>query len=149
MEMTQMMITWLILVVVFLVIEICTVGLTCIWFSGGSLAGLILSMFDAHIILQVIAAVVVTIILLVFTRPFVKKYVSKNQEKTNYEQLLGQIVCIEEVVDNVKQTGKAVVNGQEWTVRSEDGTILLPKTLGKVVEISGVKLILKAYKEEM
>jgi len=43
----------------------------------------------------------------------------------------------------------AVVNGTEWTVRSEqDNVILEPGTLAKVVNISGVKLIVKKYEED-
>ena len=43
----------------------------------------------------------------------------------------------------------ANVNGQEWTVRAErDDLILEPEMLAKVVNISGVKLIVKEYEEE-
>ena len=43
-----------------------------------------------------------------------------------------------------------MVNGQEWTVRSkDDGEILEAGTLAKVVAISGVKLIVEKYKEEL
>ena len=51
--------------------------------------------------------------------------------------------------DNLHQTGKATVNGQEWTVRADDDAqILEPETLAKVINISGVKLIVKKYEEE-
>ena len=61
----------------------------------------------------------------------------------------GKTIRISEKVDNIHQTGMAVVNGQEWTVRSEDDKeILEPETLAKVINISGVKLIVKKYEEE-
>ena len=42
-----------------------------------------------------------------------------------------------------------MVNGQEWTVRAEDEQeVLEPETLAKVVNISGVKLIVRKYEEE-
>ncbi|GFI44297.1 hypothetical protein IMSAGC018_01978 [Lachnospiraceae bacterium] len=42
-----------------------------------------------------------------------------------------------------------MVNGQEWTVRAEEEQeILEPETLAKVVNISGVKLIVRKYEEE-
>ncbi|WP_334304419.1 NfeD family protein [Extibacter muris] len=48
----------------------------------------------------------------------------------------------------MKQTGKAVVNGQEWTVRPQDETQVIRKgELIEVVKISGVKLIVKRVKE--
>ena len=50
--------------------------------------------------------------------------------------------------DSMKQTGKAVVNGQEWTVRPQDETQVIRKgELIEVVKISGVKLIVKRVKE--
>ena len=70
-------------------------------------------------------------------------------EKTNYEGIIGKTIRITERVDNIRQTGMANVNGQEWTVRAErDDLILEPEMLAKVVNISGVKLIVKEYEEE-
>ena len=148
MEMTQTTV-WLILVIMFLVIEIATVGLTCIWFAGGSLAGMILSMLDVHIGWQIVGAIIVTAVLLIFTRPFLIKYVTSKQAKTNYEQLIGQTICIRETVDNLAQTGSALVNGQEWTVRATKEVTLQAGTLAKIIEISGVKLMVEPCKEDV
>lgn len=87
---------------------------------------------------------VVTILLLVFTRPFAMRFINTRRLKTNYEGIIGKTIRISQKVDNIGQTGMAVVNGTEWTVRSEqDDVILEPGTLAKVVNISGVKLIVK------
>ena len=59
------------------------------------------------------------------------------------------MVRITEKVDNVQETGTAVVNGLEWTTRTEqNGEILNPGDLAKVINISGVKLIVRKYEEE-
>lgn len=138
---------WLVLLIVLLVIEIITVGLTSIWAAGGALAALILNVVGVSIVGQVIAFFVVTFVLLYFTRPFAVKFINAQRVKTNYEGIIGKTIRIAEKVDNMSQTGMAVVNGQEWTVRAEqDEDILEPGTIAKVVNISGVKLIVK--KEE-
>ena len=101
------------------------------------------------VVIQVVVFFVVTFVLLFFTRPFAMKYINTRREKTNYEGIIGKTIRIAEQVDNISQTGMAVVNGQEWTVRSEnDDVILEPGTIAKVVNISGVKLIVKKYEEE-
>lgn len=142
-------IAWLILLIVLLIIEIITVGLTSIWAAGGALAALILNILDVSIVIQVVVFFVVTFVLLFFTRPFAMKYINTQREKTNYEGIIGKTIRIAERVDNISQTGMAVVNGQEWTVRSEnDDVILEPGTIAKVVNISGVKLIVKENEEE-
>ena len=77
------------------------------------------------------------------------KFINTQRVKTNYEGIIGKTIRIAETVDNINQTGMAVVNGQEWTVRAEkDEEILAPDTLAKVVNISGVKLIVRKYEEE-
>ena len=125
-------VAWLVLLVVLLVIEIITVGLTTIWGAGGALAALILNILDVPFAGQVVAF-----------------FINTRRLKTNYEGIIGKTIRISQKVDNIGQTGMAVVNGTEWTVRSEqDNVILEPGTLAKVVNISGVKLIVKKYEED-
>ena len=65
---------WLVLAIIFLIIEALTVGLTTIWFAAGAAVALLLSVFDFSVMTQVIRFFVVSICLLVFTRKiFVEK----------------------------------------------------------------------------
>lgn len=149
MEDTVTVYVWLGLLILFLVIEIATVGLTTIWMAGGALGALILDLAGLNLWWQIGAFLVVSFTMLVFTRPFVVKYINSHHEKTNYEGIIGKVVRITEKVDNLQQTGTAIVNGLEWTTRAErDDVILDPGDLAKVVNISGVKLIVKKYEEE-
>ena len=142
-------IAWLALLIILLIIEIIMVGLTSIWAAGGALAALILNILGIPLAGQVVVFFVVTFVLLYFTRPFAVKFINTQRVKTNYEGIIGKTIRIAETVDNINQTGMAVVNGQEWTVRAEkDEEILAPDTLAKVVNISGVKLIVRKYEEE-
>ena len=144
-----MTVVWLILLILLLLVEIITVGLTSIWAAGGALIALLLSLLNVSLVWQVVAFFIVTFVLLWFTRSFAVKFINSQREKTNYEGIIGKTIRIVEKVDNLHQTGMAVVNGQEWTVRAEkDDEILEPDTLVKVVTISGVKLIVKKYEEE-
>lgn len=146
---TYITIGWLALVIVLLIIEIVTVGLTSIWAAGGALVALILNILHVPLAGQIIAFLVVTILLLCVTRPFAMKFINSHREKTNYEGIIGKTIRITEKVDNISQTGAAVVNGQEWTVRAEeDAEVLEAGTIAKVVNISGVKLIVRKYEEE-
>ena len=143
------MIIWLALVIVLIVIEIFTVGLTTIWFAGGALAAIVINLLGLGMVWQIIVFLVVSGVLLFFTRPWALKYINSNRVKTNYEGVIGKVIRITEIVDNMNQTGKAVVNGQEWSVRSEQDKVILGEgTLAKVVKIEGVKLIVRVYEEE-
>lgn len=147
--MDKMVFIWLVLLIVFMAIEVATVGLTAIWMAGGSLAAMFAELAGLNIWWQIGLFIVVSFLLLIFTRPFAVKYINSNHEKTNYEGIIGKVVRITETVNNYEMTGTTVLNGIEWTVRTkEDGQILNPGDLAKVVDISGVKLIVKKCEEE-
>ena len=68
---------WLIAIIVLLVIEAVTMGLTTIWFAGGALAAFIACVAGAELWLQVVLFIVISLVLLFFTRPFAKRYINK------------------------------------------------------------------------
>lgn len=141
--------TWLVLLIILLVVEILTVGLTCIWAAGGALVAMLFSLLGVSVGLQIVAFLLVTALLLYFTRPFAVKFINAKREATNYERVIGRTVQIAERVSNLEQTGMAVVSGQEWTVRAEqENEIFEVGELAQVTNISGVKLIVKRYKED-
>lgn len=141
---------WLGLLAVLLIIEILTMGLTTIWFAGGALAAALASMAGFSLIPQIILFLAVSIVLLIFTRPLAVRYLNGHRSKTNYEGLIGKTIKITETVDNFNQTGKAMVNDQEWTVRAkEDGELFVPGEKATVADIAGVKLIVKKYHQEL
>ena len=123
-------------------------GLTSIWFAGGALAALVLELLGVDLIWQIGAFILVSFVLVYFTRPFAVKYVNAHHEKTNYEQAVGKIVRITQRVDDLAQTGKGILDGMEWTVRTDSKEVLEKDTLARVIRISGVKLIVEPYKED-
>ncbi len=140
---------WIGLFIILLIIEVFTVGLTTIWFAIGALAAAGVNTLGANLIIQVIVFLAVSIVLMIFTRPWAAKHLNKNRLKTNYESKIGEVIKITERVDNLRQTGRSIVDGQEWTVRSQDNNVILEKDeLAKVISVSGVKLIVEKYKGE-
>lgn len=142
--MENLFIFWIGLLIVFLVVEIVTVGLTSIWFAGGALAAVITYAVGGPLWLQIVLFFAVSFLLLYFTRPWALKFVKPKNVKTNYEELEGKTVRVVEEVDNIKGSGKAVYNGMDWSARSEQDEItFVPEELAEVVRVSGVKLILR------
>lgn len=134
---------WLGFMILFLVIEAVTVGLATIWFAAGALAAIIASALGIGFLGQMMLFLAVSFLLLFFTRPIAVKYISPHKVRTNYEDLIDRTVKITERVDNTEGTGKAVLNGQEWTVRMYQDTLFLEEgDLAKVAAVEGVKLIL-------
>lgn len=141
-------IVWLALIVLFVVVEIATVGLTAIWFAGGAVVALLAQLLGLNIYWQIIFFIVASAILMTFTRPWALKYFKPRLVKTNYETVVGEDVCLVETVDNMKGTGTAVYKGQEWTARAyETGKIFEAGTIVAVKEIRGVTLYVEESRQ--
>lgn len=67
----------------------------------------------------------------------------KNKVATNSDSLIGQSAIIRETVDNDLGTGSLRIGDVVWTVRSENGEHIEEGTKVKIVEIQGVKLIVR------
>lgn len=135
---------WLVLTIVLIIFEVCTTGLTSIWFAAGGVVAFILALVKAPIWAQIVAFVVVSVLLLIFTRPLVQKVLKVGENKTNLDSLIGKSAKVTTEINNNKGIGNAVVNGQEWTARAADDSEIIPEgTMVEIVNIIGVKLIVK------
>lgn len=142
-----MLILWLVLLILFISVEAATLGLTTIWFAGGSLAAIIAAFLGAPVFVQVIVFLVVSLVLLFFTRPVAVKYFNKERVRTNVEGLVGMQGVVISGIDNLKEQGQIAVGGQEWSARSRDNVQIPAGAVVEIVSVSGVKLIVKCSKE--
>lgn len=138
----EMMYVWGVLIVALIAIEVMTMGLTTIWFAGGCVAALVICIIGLPVWVQIGVFAGVSVLLLFMTRPFAQKFIESGKVSTNADSLIGQEAVITERVDNLKGTGRATINGQDWTARS----VITEQTIeaGEVVmirAIQGVKLI--------
>ena len=133
---------WLIALVACIVIEIATMGLTTIWFAGGALAALVLSLADVSFYVQIGAFFVISIVLLVCTRPLAVKFFNQKRERTNVDSIIGKQAIVVAEINNLKEEGQVMLNGMEWTARAyEEGSIISAGAVVEVKEVRGVKVI--------
>ncbi|MFR7991574.1 MAG: NfeD family protein [Lachnospiraceae bacterium] len=135
---------WLVVLVVLLVIEIATLGLTTIWFAGGSLIAFLVSLFGGPLWLQILLFLVVSLLLLYFTRPFAVKYINRDRVRTNVNDIVGRHAVVKERIDNLNAAGLVSINGMDWTARSENESVIIEEGAEVVVTaVRGVKVIVK------
>lgn len=140
---------WLIIAGVMLVLEIMTMGLTTIWFTGGALVAAVCSYLNMSMWIQFLVFLLVSVLLLVLTRSLVMDRLNSRTVKTNAESLIGQICIVTEEINNLYAKGQVKVKGQTWTARSFDDDVLIPiESRVKILRISGVKLIVKPQEKE-
>lgn len=139
---------WLVALVLFILIEIVTMGLTTIWFAGGALLAVIASALGLPLAVQIVLFFAVSFILLYFTRPMAVKYFNKDRVKTNAESLVGRQAIVISEIDNLQGIGQVTVGGMEWSARTaEAGVKLDVGSVVNIIAINGVKLIVEEKKE--
>lgn len=141
---TNPVVIWLIILVVLVVIEIFTLGLTTIWFAGGALVAIVVAALGGPVWLQVLAAIIVSAVLLFFTRPVAVKYFNRDRERTNAESLVGRQAIVISEINNLQGIGQVTINGMEWTARTiADGQVIKPGEVVIIRGINGVKLLVE------
>ena len=131
---------WLILMVIFLIVEATTVTMTSLWFAAGSLAALIVAATGGPIGFQVAVFLVVSAALLACLRPVIRKHFNPKLVPTNVDSVVGTEGYVTADIDNVSATGTVKLGAMEWTARSTRGTGIPKGTLVKVDKIEGVKV---------
>lgn len=144
---TNPVIIWLAILILLIVIEIFTLGLTTIWFAGGALSAIIVAALSGPVWLQVLVAGIVSAMLLFFTRPLAMKYFNRDRERTNAESLVGRQAIVIGEINNLRGTGQVTINGMEWTARSiMDGQTIETGEVVVIRGINGVKLLVESEK---
>lgn len=129
--------------VVFLIIEAITMGLTTIWFAAGAFIAMLLSLLGLPLWSQITAFLIIAILCLIFLYPFFKNKFHVGTEKTNFETVIGKNGIVIEAIDNMKSSGQVKVDGQIWSARSNAEEIIEVGKKVLIEEVKGVKLIVK------
>lgn len=132
---------WLVLILIFLVIEMLTLDFTFLMLSIGGVAGLGSDLIGAPIWLQVIIAAAVAAVLVLVLRPPLLARLRRGEDPTpsNVAALIG---LSGRVLSTVSAHGGEVklTNGDTWTARGDalgGGSAIEPGTVIRVIRIDG------------
>ena len=133
-------ILWLVLMVMFLLLEAGTVAVVSLWFAAGSLASMIVSFLGGAFWLQVAVFLATAGVLLAALRPLVRKYFTPKLTKTNVDSVIGSTGLVTVAIDNVSAVGQVKLGAMYWTARSTSGLVIPEGTLVQVDRVEGVKV---------
>ena len=133
-------IVWLVLIVVFLMVEASTVTLVSLWFAAGALAAILVALTGGGLGFQVAVFVIVSAVLLTALRPLVRKHIKPKLTKTNVDAVVGSTGLVTVAIDNVSAVGQVKLGAMYWTARSTAGNRIPEGTLVQVDRIEGVKV---------
>jgi membrane protein implicated in regulation of membrane protease activity len=135
--------TWILLAVILAILEAETQGLVSLWFGIGAVVAFFSALLGAPPLVQVFVFVVVSALLLISLRRFAKDCLKVKPIKTNADRLVGERGTVLETIDAIKGSGQVKIEGKIWTAISLDKTTIMEGETVEVVQISGVKLVVK------
>ena len=135
---------WIGVIVLTVVTEAATMGLTSIWFTFGALVAWIIAMCGGPLWLQWLCFVVVSGLMLAFTRPLAVKYLKPKKVATNFDALAGREGKVVTEIQPIQGTGQVKVDGQIWSAKVENTDVNLHVgSLVEVLRVEGFKLVVR------
>lgn len=139
-----MVYVWIGVLVLAIVTEALTSDYVAIWFFPAAVLSMILALCDVKLWIQILCFVVVGLALVIATRPLCRRFLKVKSEKTNAEALIGKVCVVTEEIRNIDEVGEVKVGGLCWSARAlEPGRVIAAGETVEIVEIQGVKLIVK------
>ena len=148
--MSTQAIFWLVVMILFLILEMVTISLVSIWFVGGSLAAFLVSYFVKNPWIEAAVFLGVSLILLFLIRPIASRLSvkKKDQIRSGAQALVGKRAIVTEAIDNLRAKGAVQVNGQFWSAKSVDDDLKIPReTVVVISEVDGVRLVVEQLKK--
>ncbi|MFF1633077.1 NfeD family protein [Leifsonia sp. NPDC058248] len=138
-------IVWLVLILVFIIIEMLTLDFVFLMIAVGSVGGLISGLFGAEWWLQLLIAAALSVLLIFTIRPPLLRLLKRGGDptKSNVDALIGMSGAVVSTVSRTSGLVKLAV-GETWTSRLAPGSApadLVPGEHVVVVAIEGATAV--------
>lgn len=137
-------IVWFSILVLLIVGEAMTVGLTFIWFAVGAVGALIAALLHCSVLVQILVFLVLSGLTLILVRPIAVKFFQSKISPTNTDLLIGKTALVTQSIDNMAGEGQVSISGQVWAARSEHNMVIPADTTVKILRIEGVKVFVES-----
>lgn len=134
---------WLIVALLFGIIEIVTVNFYTLWLAIAAVVVAILSVFGLGTAGQIIAFSVISLLLVLLSESVVRKVVfgNKGEFVTNVEAIKNQEGIVTFTINNQKGEGVVKIRGTDWSARSALNEVIEVGEHIIVERIEGVKVV--------
>ena len=137
---------WVIIALIFVIVEMFTTGFAVMCISIGAIFGAIASALDWELKWQLLVFAIGTALAFMTVRPLVYKFFYKksNEVKTNAEALIGRKAIVSERIEGELHPGRIKVDGDDWKAVSLEAE---PIEVGDAVEITAINSIIVTVKK--
>lgn len=144
----NMVIFWIVSAIIFVILEAVTAQLVSIWFAGGSVVALILSLLNTSVKIQIAAFVISSAVFLLVALPTIRKHLKMDSVPMNADSLIGMNGVVTMDINNKEETGQIKVRGQYWSARNIENDVIPAGSVVKIIRIEGVHLDVQLVKED-
>jgi len=137
---------WLIVAIIFIIIEIFTAGFFYACFGAGALAAMVTALITDSIIWQIGVFCVVSVALIPATRSLANKISDDSVPQAGADALIGLTGLVTEAIKASGESGMVKVDGQSWRANATN-EIAMGANI-KVIDVRGAKLIVEEIVEQ-
>ena len=134
---------WLIIAILFFILEMMGPGFLLFWFGVGALITTVVSIFVDNVIIQIGVFAISSTLLLFCTKPFVKKVTKNETVLTNVYSIIGKNGIVTKEINTLKGSGQIKINEELWSAKSSTNDIIPEGTTVTVLQIDGVKALVE------
>lgn len=139
---------WMGLAAIFAVGEIFTEGFFLLWFAIGAAVAGVLAILGVGAAWQWAAFVLISGVLLAVSRRFAERFTSKQPPGIGADRFIGKKGLVLEEIDEVKNTGRARIDKEEWRADSDTGETIPVGARIEVIRLEGTHVVVRPLKEE-
>ena len=139
---------WMGLAAIFAVGEIFTEGFFLLWFAIGAAVAGVLAILGLGGVWQWAAFVVISGVLLAVSRRFAERFTSKQPPGIGADRFIGKTGVVLEEIDNIRNTGRARIDKEEWRADSDTGERISVGAHIEVVRLEGTHVVVRPLGEE-
>lgn len=136
---------WLIVAIILVIIEICTVAFGSICFAIGAAFSALAAGLGLGLTWQIIIFAVVSLLTFIFLRPIAIRFLDKKSKnvRTNADALVGRKGIVSERIDATQHTGRVAIDGDDWKAVAIDGSVIEKGAEVEVIKRDSIILFVK------
>jgi membrane protein implicated in regulation of membrane protease activity len=137
---------WVIVAIVFAIVEIMTIAFFAVFLSIGALGAAIVSLLGFNLLVQAIVLGVLGVAGIFIARPYLveRLHIGRPALRSGAESMIGQQAVLLEPILGVGQPGHVKIAGELWPALTEDGSPVPVNTLVVVTALRSTTLIVRA-----
>ena len=137
---------WLIVAIILVIIEICTVAFGSICFAIGAAFSALAAGLGLGLTWQIVIFTLVSLLTFIFLRPIAIRFLDKKSKnvRTNADALVGRKGIVSERIDAVQHTGRVAIDGDDWKAVSNDSSVIEKGAEVEIIKRDSIILTVKS-----